>query len=322
MAAGTESNFIIYEAEFFAGAYETIEQNINVFNADSRGAIRLVPQTHRGNTLKESFFTNVSGGLINRRDTTSVAAVTSSPLGMDDAKSPKLSRRIGPVEDTISAFKKIDEDPSLMSFILGQQVGPEMFQDHITSSILACDAALNGVAALEYDASGSDPTATLLLRTLALMGDKASKIVAWVMHSSVYFKLMESYVTDKLTNVTDVVVYGGTPPSLGRPVIVTDSTALALAGTTTYYTTLGLVAGGITVRESEQRSIETQTVLGKENITGILQGEYGITVSVKGFDYTGSANPNDATIGSSANWTQVASSIKACAGVRLVTNGS
>jgi len=322
MAAGTKSNFVIYEAEFFAGAYETIEQNVQVFNEASRNAIRLVPAIHRGDFLKESFFQNVSGGLINRRDTTSVAAATSSPLGMDDATSPKLARRIGPVEDTIDAFKKINEDPSLMSFVLGQQVGPEMFKDHLNAGVLACDAALNGVAALEYDASGSDPTAILLLRALAKMGDAANRVVAWVMHSSVYFKLMESYINDKVTNVADVVVYGGTPPSLGRPVIVTDSSALVLSGTTNYYVTLGLVAGGIEVDESESRTLETETVLGKDNITVRLQGEYSITTKVKGFDYTGAANPNDATIGSSANWTRVASDVKSCAGVRLVTNGS
>ena len=319
MAAGTESNFIIYQDEFFAGAFEVIQQNVQVFNAASRGTIRLLPGLHRGNFEREAFFTNVSGGLIGRRDPTSTAAATSNPLGMDDATAPKLSRIIGPVEDTESAFKKISENPSVMSYILGQQVGPEMFQDHLKAGILACDAALNGVAALEYDAGGATITTSHLFNVLAKMGDQASRVLAWVMHSHTYFQLCLSQVTDKITNVTDQVIQAASPITLGRPVIVTDCAQLALAGTTTRYVTLGLVAGGITIKESEEQTIATQRVLGKANITQILQGEYAITVRIKGFDYTGAANPNDATIGSSANWTRVASDVKSCAGVRLLT---
>ena len=54
LAVGTQSDFIIYEDEFFAGAYEVIEQNVQVFNGPSRGTMILVPERRRGRDEREA----------------------------------------------------------------------------------------------------------------------------------------------------------------------------------------------------------------------------------------------------------------------------
>jgi len=318
MAVGSKSNFIIYEDEFFAGAYEVVEQNVNVFNELSNGAIRLIPETHRGDFYKRSFFQNPT--LISRRDPTAVTAVASTAMTMDDATSPKLARRIGPIEQTEDSFRKIDEDPAIMSFILGQQTGPAIFKDHLDTGVMACEACLDGVAALEIDNTGSTITTAMLVDVLAKFGDAAGRIIAWVMHSKPFYDLVKAQIAAKITNIADVNVMTGMPVTLGRPVIVTDSSSLVLDGTTDYYVTLGLTADGVVVMESEQRKIVNEQVTGYENLTQRLQGEYSITTRVKGFDYTGAANPNAATLGASANWSQVAADVKSCAGVRLATS--
>lgn len=318
MAIGTQSNFVIYEDEFWGGAYETIEQNVDAFNAASNNCVRLLGDVHRGDFQRISFFQNVSG-LVARRDPTATGAVISAALTMDDATAPKLSRRIGPVEDTISAFKKIGQTPEIMSFIIGQQAGRAMLQDHLDSGVMACEAALDGVAALEVDQSGTTITTDMLVQALAKFGDAAGRVRLWVMHSKVFWNLVSSQITDKITNIADVNIATAMPITLGRPVLVTDCASLIEAGTTTTYVTLGLTEGAIEVNESEERTLLTEPVTGLENITYRIQGEYGITVRVKGFDFTGSANPNDAALGSSANWAQVAGDVKSCAGVRLIT---
>lgn len=318
MAIGTKSNMVIYEEEFFAGAWETIEQNVNAFNAASRNSIRLVPTNHRGDLLKKSFFKNVSGGLINRRDTTAVTSVTSAALTMDDNKSPKLARRIGPVEDTIDAFKKIAEDPALFSFILGQQTGPEMFQDHLNTAILAADAAISGNANLTHTAAAALDTSDLV-DGISKFGDRAGRIACWVMHSTPFYALMKNQIADNLTNLSDVIVFGGGPATLGKPVVLTDSTDLVIPGTTTNYVTLGLVPDGVIIHESEDRTMADETVTGLENLTIRIQGEYSITVEIKGFDYTGGVNPTDATLGTSGNWSQTMSNRKSTAGIRIVS---
>ena len=319
MAVGTKSDFAIYQDEFFSGAYEIIEQNLDLFNDASRGAIRLFPEFHRGDFLTRSFFKNVSGGLIARRDTTATTGVTSAALTMDDAKSPKVNRRIGPVEDTIDAFKKINEDPSTFSFILGQQIGPEMFQDIVNTAIAAAESALDGVAALEYDGSAATITTSVLTRGLGLMGDRSGRVICWVMHSKAYWDLVREQIGLAITNVSDVNISSGAPITLARPVIVTDSASLIVSGSPDNYLTLGLVADGVVVRQSEEQTIVSQQVTGSENITMRIQGEFAYTLTVKGFDFTGAANPTDAVLGNSANWSQVASDEKSCAGVRIIT---
>jgi hypothetical protein len=319
MAIGTKANFVIYEDEFFEGAYETLAQNIDVFGPASNNCIVLNPDRHRGDFHKRSFFKNVSGGLIARRDPTVTTSVTSAALTMDDRTSPKLARRIGPVEDTIDAFKKISQDASLMSFIIGQQTGPEMFVDHIDTAILAVDAALNGQAAAEHDATDGTITTADLVTGLSKMGDRAGRIRCWVMHSKVFYDLVKEQISANITNIADVNVMEAHPITMGRPVLVVDSASLLLSGTTNVYVTLGLTTDGIVVSESEERTIESDTNLGNENITVQIQGEYSVTVKLKGFDFTGSANPTDANLGSQGNWSFVMDSIKDGPGIRITS---
>lgn len=319
MAIAKASDFSIYQDEFFGGAYEVIERNLDAFNAASRNCIQLVTERHRGDFQTKSFFKNVSGGLITRRDTTSVADLTPSGLTMDDAKSPKVNRRIGPVSDTLDAFRKLNEDPSLMSLILGKQIGPEMFADMLDTAVLATANALAGVAALEYDGTAATIVSARLIDALTLFGDRSGRIACWVMHSKVFADLTKEQLALAVTNITDVNIATGAPVTMNRPIIVIDSDSLIESGSPDTYITLGLVEGGCILKESEEQVIESQTQLGKENIVAIVQGEYAFTVSVKGFDYTGGANPTDGTLGTSGNWTQVVDSVKACAGVRLIT---
>ena len=184
---------------------------------------------------------------------------------------------------------------------------------------MAVESCLDGVSALEVDGSAATITTDNLISVQFKLGDKAGRIRLWVMHSKVYADLVKEQRALNTTNISDVNIYQGVPITLGKPVLVTDSDSLIVAGTTNNYVTLGLVEAAVVIRESEERTIMSERVSGYENITYRIQGEYGITIGVKGFDFTGSVNPNDASLGSSANWSQVASSVKDCAGVRLLT---
>jgi hypothetical protein len=88
------------------------------------------------------------------------------------------------------------------------------------------------------------------------------------------------------------------------------------------YNTLGLVAGAVTVEESEEETFYTGMLPGNENLQRIWQSEHAFNITVKGskWDVTnGGANPSDATLGTTTNWDKVASDAKLCAGVRLVS---
>ncbi|NIT55109.1 MAG: hypothetical protein GWN00_02320, partial [Aliifodinibius sp.] len=53
-------DFQIYHEQFYGGMYEELAQNVDIFNAASRNAIRLVTEDMIGDYNKESFFDRVS----------------------------------------------------------------------------------------------------------------------------------------------------------------------------------------------------------------------------------------------------------------------
>jgi hypothetical protein len=129
------------------------------------------------------------------------------------------------------------------------------------------------------------------------------------MHSKPWFDLMEGQVSDKVTNISDVIVYGGSPGTLGRPVIVTDSPYLVNYQTVTSgpagdnYIVLGLTEDAVVMNQSEEESILSDVLLGKENIIMQYQGEYAYNIRVKGFSFGNTANPTAANLGTKGNWT-------------------
>jgi hypothetical protein len=325
MAIGTKSDFVIYEEEFFSGMNEVVQQNSNVFNAASANAIRLVPRMLKGDYDKASFFKAVQT-LVSYRDPTSTSAVSADKLEQGELVGVKLNRKIGPAEQTMDAFRKIQVDPREFSFVLGQQAGEEALRDYTNTAALAVRTAIETQVALQTDVTGESSktlSAQYLIRAMSKMGDRSQRIRAWVMHSKPWFDLMEGQVSDKVTNIADVVVYGGSPGTLGRPVIVTDSPYLynleSTDGEAESYVVLGLTEDAVVLNQSEEETIMSDTVLGKENIIMQYQGEYAYNIRVKGFAYGGGVNPTDSALGSASNWSFVMHDRKLGPGVILQT---
>lgn len=324
MAAGTGADFKIYDEQFFGGMVEVIEQNADAFNAASNGCIVLQPERLLGNFEKESFITTISN-LITRRDVTSVAAAADLKASQAEKAGVKINRKIGPVAQTIDAFKKIGQavDQQTLSFMLGEQVGKAIMVDYINTAIVGGRAALNAQAAVlhDYSATGTITHGQMVVG-MSKFGDAAGNLQCWVMHSKPYFDLIGQAITDKIFEVAGAVIYSGSVPTFGRPVVVIDAPALLTAGTPNKYDTLGLVREAIVVKESEDRSIINQVVTGLENLVVRMQGEYAFNLGVKGFTWdvtNGGANPADAAIGTGTNWDKVATDNKSLAGVIIKT---
>ncbi len=188
MAIGKNSDFKIYNEEFFGGMFESVAQNINGFNAASANAIRLVASDLKGNYNKESFMKTISS-LITRRDLTSVSSADDLAMTQGELVGVKVNRKIGPVAQTLDAWRKIAEDQREMSFILGKMIGEEKAKDYLNTAVMAAEAALEGQSNNCYDAT-SESTPTMAVAHLnsgqALLGDGAAQIVAWIMHSKPY----------------------------------------------------------------------------------------------------------------------------------------
>lgn len=326
MAIGKASDFVVYQEEFFGGMSETLAQETEIFNSASNNCIRLVPASLKGEYNKESFIASI-GSLVTRRDTTSTLAVTDLAATQAENIGVKVNRKIGPVAQTLDAWRKIGTDASEMSFLLGQQWGKAVAVDYVDVACGATANALENVAALKHDATAGTPgtiTHASLNSALAKFGDAASNIDCLVMHSKVYFDLIGQAITDNVFQVGGVTIIQGNVATFGRPVIVTDSANLIdSSGASDVYTTLGLVQNGIVIQESESREIVSDTVTGLENLVLRLQGEYAFNLNLKGFQWdvtNGAANPTPTALNTGTNWDQVAADVKSCAGVALTTD--
>lgn len=327
MAIGKASDFKIYHEEFFGGYVEVLEQNADAFNGASANAIRLVPDRLRGDYEKESFIQSISA-LATRRDTTSTNTATDTPLTQGELVGVKLNRRIGPVANTFDSFKKIEQDPQALSFMLGQQIGKAVALEMINTALAALNAALTGQTALVYDATGQTApngptiTHTNMVSAMAKMGDASNRIVAWVMHSKNYFDLVKQAIADKVFEVAGVTIYSGNVATFNRPVVVIDSANLIdTVPTPDTYAVLGLVSDAAVLNESESRDIVSDVVTGLDNLVIRLQGEYAYNLKLKGMTWdvtNGGANPADAAIATATNWDKAATDDKSLPGVRLL----
>lgn len=323
MAIGKASDFVIYQDEVRGAIVETLTQASNYFNT-AGGVIRLSTVSRRGDYAKESFFQNIAG-LVTRRDTTSVTPATDLALPMEEMISVKLNRKIGPVAQTYDAFRKValSAGQDSLSFLIGTQVAKAMQVEMLNTSLAAGVAALNNTASLKHTVPTSGTMRTTDLVTgLSKFGDAGNNIAAWVMHSKVFYDLMQHQIGTSANGdiVAGVVVQGANPLTLNRPVIVTDSAALTAdaGGGNTDYLTLGLVPSGLVVENSEEETIALDEVTGLENLVVRMQGEYAFNLGAKGFKWdiaNGGPNPAGSAIATGTNWDKVFASDKDLAGV-------
>jgi hypothetical protein len=327
MTAGLASNMKVYQEYIPGRINELLAQQGNVFNDASRGALRLTTASHRGDYVYNSLFSNVSG-LAARRDTTSVGSQTDTNLAQAEHVSVKLNRKIIPTAMTRDAFRKAFGQYSETEFadIVAEQAANAMQIEMCDTALLAVRAALKQQSTSYYtEASLGSISTSTLVQSLAKMGDRADRVVCWVMHSKPFYDLIGSQINANIAGVSNFAVASASPITLNRPVLVTDSAALVTqlnSPDVNNYFTLGLVDSAVTVENSEEQEIVVQDVTGLENLVVRFQGEYAYNVGLKGFQWdvqNGGANPTGTNVGTGTNWDTILSSVKDRGGVCAMT---
>ena len=324
MTAGVITNWKIYQDQFNAGTSEKLYTNINAFNAASNNCIRLSAEESRGAYFEEAFF-DLNTSLISARDPTSLSAAADTHITQDSIISPKLTRAIGPIAQTLSSLRKTNLTEAQYSFMFGEMVGDAIAQDYLGSAIGALVAAIGTQATLVNGTEAAPATKTHanLITTMAKMGDMADNIACWVMHSSTYYALVGQAITDNIWDVGGISIKGATTPTMGRPTIVTDNTSMFITGgvnTDPLYHVLGLVPNAMHVKESEGRTMVSETVTGLDNLLVRFQGEHAFNMTMKGFTWdqaNGGNYPSDAAIKTGTNWDMQVADVKGAPGVMM-----
>jgi len=324
MANRTRENFVIIDDQFYGGMTEVLQQESNAFNTASGNTIQIADASSLGDFKTESFFKALaSGSMARRRDITTNGAGTINSMTQDEHVSVKVNR-YNITDIKLDQLKKQGKSSDEFSFILGQQFATALMLDYLNNGIAAASVAVGQDN--EQDNDSATITTAGLVQAISVLGDKGDRVKAFVMHSKAYYDLVQQQIAANIYDISSVNIKEGTPVTLGRPVIVTDSPSLISAGTgpgaVDEYYTMALVEGAIKIEESEERDVVSEIVTGNENLVLRLQNEWAFNLGIKGYKYditNGGVNPTDAAIATATNWDKTASDDKDLLGVRLVT---
>ena len=310
MATTVNSDLIIYNDEAQTAYLERIQDNLDVFNSSSNGAIVLDNELIQGDFRKRAFY-KLGGGL-EHRDVNSEGKVTAKKIGAGEAVGVKAPWKYGPYQTTEEAFKRRGRPVEEFSQIIGADVADATIEGFIEYATGALKAAIGSNASMVVSANIETDGKKTLTRGMRKFGDKFGRIALWVMHSSAYFDIVDEAITNKIYEEAGVVIYGGLPGTLGKPVLVTDKAPVDAI--------FGLLPNAVVITESQAPGFRSYNVNDEENLAIGYRAEGAVNIDVLGYSWkesTGGTNPTLAAVGSAANWVKHSDSNKVTAGVMI-----
>lgn len=330
--SGNLTDFKVYQDEFYDGLIETIDQNVEVLNSGANGAIRVVTSNTRGQFQKRSHFQNIED-LYFDRDPASNADLPVRKITQGEIKDILVNWGLGPVEGTLDSFRKLGEDPSQMSFVIGTQAGQILSKQMLNTGIGGLVSALSTETDVVYDNTiaanatrngGATVNHKAMIRAKYLMGDRTDALRAIVMNSAVAAELDVSQLSEKLGEVSGGMVYGASSGTLGLAAWVTDSPALTFedeveAGVfETKHYVLMLTQDALVLEQQDYTDVFSDRVHGKMNLMYFWQAESAYLGRIKGFSWTGTDAPTSGEFADSDNWAYQYASLKDGPGVLLI----
>ena len=308
------SDMVIYNQLAQTAYLERLQDNLDVFNKASNGAIRYVNEVIQGDFSQKSFY-RVGGG-IEHRDVNSVAKVTPKKIGAGEMVGVKTPYKYGPYSSTEEAFKRRARSPEEFAEIIGYDLADALVAGRLQYGLTALKAAITSNPEMIAKGSIATDGRKALTKGMRKFGDKFGRISLWVMNSDTYFDIVDEALTNQVYGESELVIYGGLPGTLGKPVLVTD-----LVGDNDAF---GLQAGALTVTESQAPGFRAYDINDEENLAIGMRAEGTFNLDLLGYSWDSSkgANPTLALLGADANWKKYATSNKMTAGTLLDLSGT
>ena len=316
------SNNKTFDGFNYVMAMEHITQNVELFQEKSGGAIVILAGDNVGDFHHTAFWKSFGSSAVNYRDPRSDSDVTPINLDQEDAVSARIFKRLGPVNLPDVQFTFINESPEEAAVMVGEEfTGPQMMRDFLNTAITAVTAAVQSNSDMTVDATADKLGQASLAAGRRKFGDRGFAIRSWIMHSKALWDLYDGSLGDLKTlfKYTDIGLSVITDP-LGTIYFQTDSDALVVPGDTDQYLTLGMMPGAVVLEANGGVRTKIAPVVAKENIGDLIQMEYDINVSVKGYAAaSGTPINSEAALATPANWSKVASDNKNTAAVVIKT---
>lgn len=315
MATTVNSDLIIYNQLAQTAYLERVQDVIEVFNQNSAGAMTLVNEAVEGDFSKSAYYK--IGGSIAHRNVNSTSTVTPSAIDAAEIVDVKVPWKYGPYASTEEAFKRRARTPEEFSVVVGQDMADAVLEGQVEFAMNALQGAIGGNSNMIATGSIATDGKKVLTKGLRTLGDRFSRLAVWVMNSDIYFDIVDQAIDNKIYEEAGMVVYGGSPGTLGKPVMVTDKAPDDLI--------FGLQSGALVLKESQAPGMRSYDIDDQENLAIGFRGEGVVNVGVMGYSWdteTGGANPAFNTLATTANWSKHATSDKLTAGFIIDLSGS
>lgn len=302
---------------------EMLDYNIGLFNAATNGGIVLQGGSMVGDYADVAMWA-LTNDIVRRRNAYGSGAVTEKQMSHIQETSVKVAAGTAPVRIDPSMMLWIERSPEEIAAVVGKQMAQQALADMLNTAIKAFRAAHEAQTTNYLDASGTgDGKATLgvLNSGRAKLGDRASDLTCWVIHSKQLFDIY----SQALTNANMLFQFGQVKvvsDGMGNPFVVSDAPSLYVSGSPDTYRALGLVPGAVIVGRNNDFIDNVETSNGDENIKRTYQAEWSYNLTVKGFAWdktNGGHSPNDTALATGTNWDKYATSHKDLGGVVIKT---
>jgi hypothetical protein len=308
MAVTVNSDLVIYNDLAQTAYLERVQDVLEVFNASSKGAIILRNETIEGDEGKKAFYK--IGGAMAHRDVNDNSVLVPSSIDASEMISVKVPWKYGPYATTDEAFKRRARNVEEFSMLVGQDMADAVLNGQIDYSLAALEGAIRGNSSMVVDTKSLTTDGKKVLSAgLRTMGDKFGQVVVWVMDSGLFFDIVDQAIDAKIYEEAGIVIYGGMPGTMGKPVLVTDVCPSE--------TIFGLKSGALSCIESQAPGIRSYNIDDLENLAVGFRAEGAFNLEVAGYSWdstTGGINPTKTALAATANWDKYATSNKATAG--------
>jgi hypothetical protein len=321
------SQMEVFNKYYMTATIETLAQMVEKFNAASGGSILLTTEGFDGDFLQRSFYAGLASARrrVNRYgDNSDVAPVDLTQLKHSTVK---VAGGFGPVRFEPGQMTWLQKPTAEAVEMASTAFAESLLQDQLNTAIAALVAAIsNQGAATTVDVSATKPVDYIAVnQSHALFGDHSSQLIAQIMSGMQY----HSFIGQNLANEERLFQSTGVRvvDVLGKLGIITDAPALyspAAGDQPAKRRVISVAQGAATVHDARDLISNIETRNGKERIETTVQMDYTFGLGLKGYSWdesNGGASPDDAALGTGANWTKVVSDVKHTAGALAVGQG-
>lgn len=308
----------VFESTVYNVGKDLLNENVEIFNEHSNGAIVLSAQSIQGD-FAQSLDVTLGKDLIKSRNPYIQQDLTDKHFSRTADNIVKLGMGLNPISWTNAEFNWVKQNPSLAGVKIGRAMAQQSMQRMAEFAIGSLATCLNGNAKIKHEVAKDSTISHIdFVQAISPMGDQFNSIDLYVIHSKTYFELVNTTFANA-ENLWDFGNFTVMRTALGHKFLITDNKGLLKEDKQIY--SLGLKKGSALVGTEQDFAQATVSITGKENLGYRYQAEWTSALKIANRRYKTNTDLNGLTyaaVTTAANWETISDDPKDETGVIIV----